>query len=283
MPVLRLPERILPEDERKFPDNEDRTCEIAEGKSGSVDLAYKFTTMPTSTEPLSTSISEAPMKPDANQRIIRISSGSVTAGVQVYRPTADWAYTFVHLFAKTDFVVILLFFACSILSRGEGIHVTEIMHPDKTSINTCHSNVNIDFSGFTVMLDRDTGPIFSTTSMNPEWTNLQIGDAFSLVNAIVIYNGEIYVGGNFLDGGGVPEADSIARWDGCAWHAVGQGFNHVVHALLVQNSTLYAGGIFTDANGDPDADYLAVWNGSSWSPVATGLNISLFCMVIAHQ
>src|SRR5436190_6542462 len=44
----------------------------------------------------------------------------------------------------------------------------------------------------------------------------------SQVNALAVYNGELYAGGNF-DTAGTAAASYIAKWDGTSWSAVGGG------------------------------------------------------------
>src|SRR4030042_5497209 len=47
------------------------------------------------------------------------------------------------------------------------------------------------------------------------------------VNAMIVYNGELYAGGRFGSAGGTPlspqETPYIARFDGSLWHPVGTG------------------------------------------------------------
>ncbi len=94
------------------------------------------------------------------------------------------------------------------------------------------------------------------------------GPANGEINAIALApNGDIYVGGQFTQIGGVT-AYNVARWDGAQWHSLGAGLengvNNVVNALAVdQRGTVYVGGWFTKA-GQLDVGYLAGWNGSSW-------------------
>jgi hypothetical protein len=80
--------------------------------------------------------------------------------------------------------------------------------------------------------------------------------------------GVMYVGGNFTDAGGDPNADYIARWDGTTWKALGAPkLNAQVTAIAYRNGKVYAGGTFTAAGGDTNAGFLAVWDGTKWSPV----------------
>lgn len=82
------------------------------------------------------------------------------------------------------------------------------------------------------------------------------------------FGGNLYVGGNFTQAGGVP-CNHLARWDGTSWQAVGQGFNESVHTLAVYNNELYAGGDFT-LSGTETVSHLGKWNGSQWIQVSTG-------------
>ncbi len=101
----------------------------------------------------------------------------------------------------------------------------------------------------------------------------------SPIEAVRIAGGSIYVAGTFDDMGGLAEADTIARWDGKYWHALGTGLNGYINTnegIFIDGSDVYAIGYFFDAGGDPDADYLARWDGSEatpiWNAVGFGLN-----------
>ena len=101
-------------------------------------------------------------------------------------------------------------------------------------------------------------------------------------NPILFYEGEVfalavyddgggpalYAGGDFLDAGGVPAADYIAKWDGTSWSAVGTGMDGPVFGLAARDDgtglALYAGGDFTHAGG-LTAHGAARWNGAAWS------------------
>ena len=86
-------------------------------------------------------------------------------------------------------------------------------------------------------------------------------------------NGDIIVGGAFSDGGGNPQADNIARWDGSTWQAYGSGLNNSVRTLaLTATGELVVGGEFTASNGStPTAlNSIARWNGTLWSALGPG-------------
>jgi hypothetical protein len=86
--------------------------------------------------------------------------------------------------------------------------------------------------------------------------------------------GALYVGGNFTDAGGDPDADRIASWNGTSWSAVSSSASQIsngsVNAIAVAGGKVYAGGTFLNAGGDANADFLAVWDGLSWAPACSG-------------
>ncbi len=103
------------------------------------------------------------------------------------------------------------------------------------------------------------------------------------VEALVAWNGDLYVGGHFnrvyqTDGTEVV-ANKIARWDGTSWHALGTGLNSVssyhVWALGVfddgAGEALYAGGSFTTAGGVTVRN-LALWDGAWHNVDSADLN-----------
>jgi hypothetical protein len=99
------------------------------------------------------------------------------------------------------------------------------------------------------------------------WLPLASGTDGS-VWALLVYNGELIVGGGFGTAGGVP-ASGVARWNGSVWQPLGTGTNGLVQALTVYNGDLIAGGGFSVAGGMP-ANWTARWKGSTWQALGTG-------------
>jgi len=103
-----------------------------------------------------------------------------------------------------------------------------------------------------------------------------VGSATSINNIVrclaVGATGIIYVGGDFTNADGDPNADRIAQWSGSAWSALGSGMNDIVRSIVVVpgGSTIYACGDFTTADGN-SAVKIAKWNGSAWSAMGAGL------------
>ncbi len=151
--------------------------------------------------------------------------------------------------------------------------VETLLNPDGTlRLNGAFSGA-LDVSGWQVTLDSEQGPIFQPQAGAPQWTNpgsMPNGALTGGVTALAVSGGDVYVGGWFQDAAGIAEADSVARWNGNAWSALGGGggtgaLTGQVFALAVSGGDVYMGGFFTDAGGIPEADYVARWNGSSWS------------------
>ncbi|MGQ9614377.1 two-component regulator propeller domain-containing protein, partial [Chloroflexus sp.] len=105
--------------------------------------------------------------------------------------------------------------------------------------------------------------------------------AIDVYDIVIGPDGSLYIGGEFTDAGGNPDADYIARWDGRTWHALGTGVNGNVLAFAVgPDGSLYVGGHFTDAGGNPDADYIARWDGQAWHAVGAGLTETVRALAV---
>jgi len=71
----------------------------------------------------------------------------------------------------------------------------------------------------------------------------------------------------------------IARWDGTAWEAMGDGFDGTVHEVVRHNGRLYAFGSFTQT-GAVARKYCAVWNDAAgtWDGIGGGeFNAEVYC------
>jgi hypothetical protein len=91
------------------------------------------------------------------------------------------------------------------------------------------------------------------------------------INALAVYNGDVYAGGFSFDSLGNPLSLVIAKWDGTTWVDVGGGVSGGdIYALKVYNNELYAAGSFINAGGVLNP-FIAKWNGTSWSGVGSGL------------
>jgi hypothetical protein len=120
------------------------------------------------------------------------------------------------------------------------------------------------------------------------WSALGSGmqwGSYTAVNALAVYDEgsgpRLFAGGDFTSAGGTT-ANHIARWNGAAWSALGNGVSAGssgppnVLSLVVCNlgggNALYASGQFTIA-GTTSANHIARWNGSNWSNLGSGLDV----------
>lgn len=146
----------------------------------------------------------------------------------------------------------------------------------------CSNSINalIAFNGLLV-----AGGSFDTLGHSPQnsiaawngtkWSSLDRGirgggPNFYGVQALCVYNGNLYVGGGF-DSAGAIKANNIAMWNGSAWSTVGGGVNGTVFSLYVYNGNLYVGGSF-DSAGAIKTNNIAAWNGTKWTTLSKGIN-----------
>ncbi|MDO8631041.1 MAG: hypothetical protein Q7R41_11165, partial [Phycisphaerales bacterium] len=84
------------------------------------------------------------------------------------------------------------------------------------------------------------------------------------VKALIVANGDLIVGGDFLLAGGMGSRN-IARWDGQTWHAIGGGTYGWIDALAVFKEDIVAAGFF-------HAGQIARWDGQAWQPLGNGIS-----------
>ena len=90
------------------------------------------------------------------------------------------------------------------------------------------------------------------------------------VNALTVYNGDLYAGGSFTTNAAGTALKRIARWDGSSWNPVSGGFtNGTISALAASATALYAGGSFTNQSG-VSMNRIAKWDGSQWFALGSG-------------
>jgi hypothetical protein len=101
------------------------------------------------------------------------------------------------------------------------------------------------------------------------------------VDSLALYQGSLYVGGEFSTVGAVENTNLIARWDSKAWHAVNQGLLSnqsdvpIVNTLYVDNTShlLYAGGYFNGAKGQSiELGDVTYWDGVKWNTMQQGVH-----------
>jgi len=108
------------------------------------------------------------------------------------------------------------------------------------------------------------------------------------IQAMVEFQGELYVGGYFLQSHGYA-GNFIMKWNGTSFSSVGTGMNNRVRCMKVYNNKLYVGGDFTSAGGLA-SNCVAMWDGSNWHSmttdtfdVVTGASPSVEAMAVYHD
>ncbi len=124
-----------------------------------------------------------------------------------------------------------------------------------------------------------------TLNLKAQWTKCKEGVDYFVWRSLV-YNGNLYVCGNFENADGKP-ALGIAKWNGSDWSDVGGGFMHgaftnVVRGLAIFNGDLIAGGYVDSAGGVP-IHKVAKWNGTAWSAMGTDCAINTINCFAIHN
>ncbi|HTA82981.1 MAG TPA: hypothetical protein VK783_08610 [Bacteroidia bacterium] len=113
--------------------------------------------------------------------------------------------------------------------------------------------------------------LFSQKAYSQSWSGVGTG-VNGTINCMVVYDSALYVGGNFDSAGGIS-ANSIAKWDGTKWSALGMGVrletnsvfsSATVEAMCVFKGLLYVSGNFNFAGND-SVSGLTAYNGSTWT------------------
>ena len=91
----------------------------------------------------------------------------------------------------------------------------------------------------------------------------------NIVYAITVSGTDVYVGGLFSIAGNI-QANNIAKWDGTAWSALGNGTSYIVRAIAVSGSNVFVGGQFSEVGNGIPAPGIAKWDGANWSALGSG-------------
>jgi len=110
----------------------------------------------------------------------------------------------------------------------------------------------------------------------------------SQVNALAVSGNDVYVGGGFTQicgnaacNTGNTRINHVAKWNGSAWSALGNGVDSSLNALAVSGSDVYVGGSFlyicgnaTCNSGNVLLNSIGKWSSatSTWSAVGNGVN-----------
>jgi len=108
----------------------------------------------------------------------------------------------------------------------------------------------------------------SAFAFGQNWNPINNIQEYTNISAMYIdsASNEIYLGGLFKNFNGVL-ANSIIKWDGTQWSAVGSGFNNGITSIIKHKGDLYAAGYF-DSSGVKHFNMpVAKWDGSDWVTV----------------
>lgn len=100
------------------------------------------------------------------------------------------------------------------------------------------------------------------------WRSLGGGTNGTVRSIDVLPNGDLVIGGDFTEAGGVP-AVGVAVWDGSSWAGLGNAPG-VLSVLATSTGEIVVGGRFTAIDGVAALN-VARWDGAAWHPMATGL------------
>lgn len=102
------------------------------------------------------------------------------------------------------------------------------------------------------------------------------------VKALAVYKGDLIAGGRFLFASSGLYVNHVARWDGTAWHELGNGLGRHpegVLALAVFQDKLIAGGYFFESGGNT-VQHVAQWDGTSWQPLGAGTDKEVHALTV---
>lgn len=105
------------------------------------------------------------------------------------------------------------------------------------------------------------------------WSRLGngLGGGTHIVRSLAVYNGELYIGGNFNIPDGSP-ATGIIKWNGSSYSALPITAGDV-RALVVNGGSLYAGGFLAVNSGSSVG--VVKFDGTTWSELGAAANTSV--------
>ena len=101
---------------------------------------------------------------------------------------------------------------------------------------------------------------------NNNWINHCSATACGKIDALAVYNNEIYLSGIYFVGPG----QHIMKYDGTTFSAINGDLDWRAFNLKVINNLLFAVGGFNTAGGLP-ASKIAFWDGQSWHPFSNDI------------
>jgi len=104
------------------------------------------------------------------------------------------------------------------------------------------------------------------------------------VSSFAIYNGELYVGGQFNNPGGSTHF-GLLKWNGVSFDTLPGNYlfgSSRIEAMAVYNNELYLGGAFCPNCGPVPSIFtcIAKWNGTTFTSVGTGCDNVVYSMAV---
>ncbi len=113
------------------------------------------------------------------------------------------------------------------------------------------------------------------------WTAIPAQTNGDVLAVSALPNGDLVVGGRFSSINGVA-ANLVARWDGVAWHPLGDGLGitifEVAALAVLANGDLVAGGTFLQSGG-ASVQFTARWDGASWTQLGASTDGRVSCLL----
>lgn len=168
---------------------------------------------------------------------------------------------------------------------GEGL--SQEFNQDGTAYSFLIDNDKLLVGGGFTLIGTDT--VFGLASWDgASWHSLgfpSVPSFFPFIFAMTIYNGELYIAGNFqaLINGQITS--DVARFDGTEWHEVGGGLKGAfafANDLIVFNNELYICGNIEKSAGNAGNMIMKLQNGA-WVDVAGGVSYQIHDMVIFND
>lgn len=155
---------------------------------------------------------------------------------------------------------------------------------------------SFDASGWKVVSGQGEAPRFApaaSAEKDASWsTDFSAPGTSEQIRAVAIRGDEIFIGGTFTTVGKTV-ANNVARWDGSAWHALGEaeknGVDGSVYSLAVTDTDVYVGGSFFHAGGRL-VNGVARFDGAAWhhlgsdeNPGLNGFFLLVYAVAVAGE
>ncbi len=102
-----------------------------------------------------------------------------------------------------------------------------------------------------------------------------------ICRALALHNGDLIVGGDFVNYINPPYFAYIMRWNGSSWQNMAEGVRGRVAAITTYQGQLIVGGDF-DLAGTAGGLGISRWTGSAWEPVSPGFDAIINALAVVN-